>query len=75
MNSANDIELIFRGIASIHTFNSFEGVQSFFASSLSDLEQHFRGHGKMYKDNYAEPEINFRLSVYYYCCIYLLVKG
>ena len=56
MNSANDIELIFRGVSSVHTFNSFEGIRSFFTSSLSDLEQHFRGNGKMHKDTYAESE-------------------
>lgn len=50
MSPTNDIETIFRGVSSIHTYDTFEGVRSYFVSAYptsaaTDLRI-FRGHGE-----------------------------
>jgi len=48
MSLTDDIELVFRGITSFHTYSAYRGVHSYYQSRFPNVPdlQHFSGHGK-----------------------------
>ena len=38
----------FENVASLHVYNEFDGVRSFYTDLLGDRKLHFRGFGQLY---------------------------